>query len=62
MSTLADWVVVFARSEKGCLWIDVPLVEDGMDGDGEEIAERGDQGGIGVKDGFTGGVAGHCRM
>ena len=59
MSVLPYWVVVFAGAEEGCLGIDVSLVEDGVDGDGEEVTECGDYSGIGVEDRFTAGVGCH---
>lgn len=59
VTVLPDGVVVFAGAEEGGLRVDGALVEDGVDGDGEEVAECGDYGGVGVEDGFTGGIGGH---
>lgn len=60
MAVLPYGVVVFAGAEEGGLWVDVALVEDGVDGDGEEVAECGDYGGVGVEDRFAGGIGGHA--
>lgn len=59
VAVLPYGVVVFAGAEEGALRVDVALVEDGVDGDGEEVAECGDYGGVGVEDRFTGRIGGH---
>lgn len=48
MSVLSDRVVVFPRAEERGGGVDVTLVEDGVDGDGEEVAEGGDDGLVGI--------------
>lgn len=48
VSVLSNRVVVFPRAEERGGGVDVALVEDGVDGDGEEVAEGGDDGLVGV--------------
>lgn len=62
VAALPDWVVVFAGAEEGGWRVDVALVEDGVDGDGEEVAECGDDGGVGVEGRFPGGIGGHGTL
>lgn len=48
MPVLSDGVVVFPRAEEGGGGVDVAFVEDGVDGNGEEVAEGGDDGLVGA--------------
>lgn len=48
MPVLSDWIVVFPRAEERGGGVDVALVEDGVDCDGEEVAESGDDGLVGI--------------
>lgn len=50
VSVLSDWIVVFAGAEEGGGGVDIAFVKDGVDGDGKEVAEGGDDGLVGVKD------------
>ena len=49
MPVLSDGIVVFTCAEEGGCRVNVALVEDGVDGDGEEVAEGGDDGLVGVE-------------
>lgn len=53
MPVLSDGIVVFTRAEEGGGRVDVALVEDRVDGDGEEVVKGGDDGLVGVEDGET---------
>lgn len=48
MPTLTYWIVELTRAQKGFAGIECAFKEDGVDGYGEEVAEGGEDGGIGI--------------
>ena len=49
MPILPDGAVILARAEEGGARVELPFVEDGVDGDGEEGGEGFDQGVVGLR-------------
>ena len=48
MPTLTYGIVEFTRAQKGFTGVKCAFEEDGVDGDGEEVAEGGEDGCVGV--------------
>lgn len=48
MPTLTYRVIEFTRAQKGFARVECAFEEDGVDGDGEEVAEGGEDGGVSV--------------
>lgn len=53
MAVLPDWVIVLSSAEEGRGWVYVALIEDCVDGNGQKVAEGGDDGLVGIEDGLA---------